>query len=188
MTLQVATASSWNGLAVYIRTLAANGNCQLNLTFFAREAAFPNEGAVSTTDAPSLTTVTWTPGAATIKAFQKCNPFYENVNASFWNLAAALADFKNRPDPVPDPVYWEVNDIIRAVQALQKAAAQFARASSLTEAEVLERLSVPDFLRSQDPPPAELDLRRFQPTSRLLPIATGVHRPTGQPDESKGPA
>jgi hypothetical protein len=29
----------------------------------------------------------------------RCNPFYAEVNDSFWYLTEKLSDFRNRPDP-----------------------------------------------------------------------------------------
>lgn len=167
VTVQFAVGQSWNAWVVYFRTPESNGNYTLNLTFSAREAAYPNEAVVSATDTPSLTTVTWIPGADAIRAFQRCNPIYGRLTTSFWYLSSALAAFKNRPRPFPDPVYWEVDEIIRAVESLQKSVAQYARAGHLTEAEVFAGLGLPGVLRSQDPAPSELDL------TRLLPTRTG---------------
>ena len=156
--LQVAFASSWNSMAVYVKPLDWVGNFDLSLTFNAREAAFPLEAATTTTEDTSIMTLSWTPGAKAEEARRKCNPYYARLNNTFWYLTALLADIKNRPDPAP--LESEVAKVVRAVELLQKAVGQYSRGGHLSEAETMRQLQIPGALRSQNAPPAEVDLTR----------------------------
>ena len=183
VTLQWASTGTWNALAVFVRTVSTNGNFDLTLRFSATEAAFTKEPAVLASDTPTLTTVSWIPGDAFVRAFQKCNPYYVTLNQSFWYLTAALADFKNRPDP--DPVSYAAAAIIRAVELVQRNAAQFARATHLTPAQVIAQLALPGLLRSQDPAPLDFDLTRLPPTASVPP--TGAGRDFNPPRSEEDP-
>jgi len=149
----------WNGSALYLKTLAKNGNCELKVTVFAREAV-ETDGDVSGEESVSLTAVTWTAGAEMTKARKRCNPFYANVNDSFWYLTEKLSDFKNRPDPVPSE--RSVLQIAEAVEQLRKAVARYSEAGGGTTAEIWRQLGVAGGLRSADPVPQAMNLSRLR--------------------------
>lgn len=183
VTFQYATASAWNSLAVYLKPITWNGNCTLNLTFSAHEVAFPAEAVTTITDDPTLDTVDWIAGAAAAEARRKCNPYYARLNNTFWYLTAALADVKNRPDP--GPVESEVAKVVRAVELLQKAVAQYSRAGHLSEAETMHQLQLPGALRSQNAPAAEIDMTRVQLSKRPLAPQNQNREPSGRQEEEK---
>ena len=76
-TLQYATANVWNGFVVYLKTLIWDGNCELSVTFSAREAAVPGEATVTADDTVLLTTITWAPGSGT--GAQGCSQELQSV-------------------------------------------------------------------------------------------------------------
>ena len=164
--LLYATAGLWNGLVVYLKTQDWNGNFDIKMTFSAREAGMPGEATISADDTATLTTITWTAGTVLTDARKRCNPFYAVVNNSFWHLTSKLSDFKNRPDPPPPE--GEVQEMVRAVERLQRTVSKYAKAGHLTEAEVWKQLATPGVLRSEQQVPAEVDMTRLQPRAQTL--------------------
>jgi hypothetical protein len=158
--LLYAIVDVWNGSALYLKTLARNGNCELKVTVFAREAV-EIDGDVSGEESVSLTAVTWTAGAEMTKARKRCNPFYAEVNDSFWYLTERLSDIKNRPDPVPSE--RAVLEVAQAVEQLQNAVARYSRAGGGTATEIWRQLGASGGLRSADPVPPPVNLSRLRP-------------------------
>jgi hypothetical protein len=158
VTFQYGILDVWNGSVLYLKTLNWNGNCELKVTAAAKEAA-ANEAEVTAEESVSLTTVTWAPGEEIKKAWKRCNPFFARVNDTFWYLTERLSDAKNRPDP---PSERGVREIVQAVEQVQKAVAQYAKAGHQTEAEVWRQLGTPGGLRSADPVPAAVDMTRLR--------------------------
>ena len=149
-------ADSWNGSVLYLRSIVTNGNCILNITAAAQEAAL-KDAEVSATDNASLDTISWLPGPAIKKAWKRCNPFYARVDTTLWGMTARLSDLKNRPDP---PSERTIAHIVEAVHQLDAAVAQFAQGANLTTAQVWKQIAGPGGLRSADAPPPEVDLTR----------------------------
>jgi hypothetical protein len=147
----------WNGSVLYLKSQDWTGNCLLNFSVTAKEAAII-EAETSASDCVSLNTVSWRPSEETRKAFKRCNPFYAEVNDSIWYLTERLVDLVNRPDP---PNVLNVRGVIRAVEQVQKAVEKFTGAGPLSTAEVLRQLGTPDGLQSADPVPAEVNMTRL---------------------------
>ena len=158
VTLLYGIIDVWNNSALYLRTLNSNGNCELQVTVFAREAV-EIDGDVSTDESVSLPTVTWIGGAEITNARKRCNPFYAEVNDSFWYLTEKLIDIKNRPDP---PSERGVREIAHAVKQVQLAVARYSKAGGLTEAEVWQELGIAGRMRSVDPVPSAVNLSRLR--------------------------
>jgi hypothetical protein len=158
VTLLYGIRDAWNGSVLYLKTLNWDGNCELTVTVFAREAV-EIDGDVSADESVSLTAVTWTPGEEIKKARQRCNPFFAQVNDTFWYLTEKLSDIKNRPDP---PSERNVSEIVHAVEQVQKAVARYSRAGGQSVTEVWRQLSVSGGLRTADPVPHTLDLARLR--------------------------
>lgn len=91
------------------------------------------------------------------KAVKRCNPFYAEVNDSFWYLTEKLADIKNRPDP---PSERGALVIVQAVEQVQKAVERYSNAGDQTEAEVWRQLGTSGGLQSIDPVPPVVNLSR----------------------------
>jgi len=144
----------WNGSVLYLKTLNWKGNCELKISVFAREAVEIG-GDVSADESVSLTTVTWIAGEEIKKARKRCNPFYAEVNDSFWHLTEKLSDIKNRPDP---PSERSAREIAQAVERVQTAVARFSKAGGQTESEVWQQLGSSGGLRSVDPVPPAVNL------------------------------
>jgi len=158
VTFQYGILDIWNASVLYLKTLNWNGNCDLKVTVAAKEAAI-NEAEVTADESVGLTTVTWKPGEEIKKAWKRCNPFYAEVNHSFWYLTEKLSDVKNRPDP---PSERTVQEIVQAVEQVQKAVEQYARAGHQSQAEVLRQLGTPDGLQSAYPVAAPVDMTRLR--------------------------
>jgi hypothetical protein len=150
----------WNGSVLYMKSQDWNGNCLLNFSVAAKEAAII-EAETSVSDKIGLDTVSWRASEETKKAFKRCNPFYADVNDSIWYLTERLVDLVNRPDP---PNVLNVRGVIRAVEQVQRAVEKFAGAGPLSSAEVLRQFSSPNGLQSVDPVPAEANLTQLPPT------------------------
>ncbi len=148
----------WNGSVLYLNTLNWNGNCELKIKVFAREAV-EIDGDVSADESVSLTTVTWIEGEEIKKARKRCNPFYAEVNDSFWYLTEKLSDIKNRPDP---PSERGAREIARAVEQVQMAVARYSEAGGQTKAEVWRQLGISGELRSVDPVPPAVNFSRLR--------------------------
>jgi hypothetical protein len=123
---------------------------------FAHEAS-ANDADVSAAEPVGLDGVWWEAGEEMKKAWQRCNPFFANVDKSLWGLSKVLGDLKNRPDPPSDR---SILKVVESVQELSKAVAQYARAGNLSEAEVWKQVGTPGALRSGFAPPDDADLRR----------------------------
>ena len=175
VTLLYGIIDIWNGSVLYLKTLNRNGNCELNVRVSAREAV-EIDGDVSADETVSLTTVTWIAGEEIKKARKRCNPFYAEVNDSFWYLTEKLSDLKNRPDP---PSERGVRQIAQAVERVRNAVARYSGAGGQTEAEVWRQLGTSGGLRSADPVPPTLNLSRL----RLPNVA---QRPEALDDETGG--
>jgi hypothetical protein len=150
----------WNGSVLYMKSQDWNGNCLLNFSVAAKEAAII-EAETSVSDKIGLDTVSWRASEETKKAFKRCNPFYADVNDSIWYLTERLVDLVNRPDP---PNVLNVRGVIRAVEQVQRAVEKFAGAGPLSSAEVLRQFSSTNGLQSVDPVPAEANLTQLPPT------------------------
>jgi hypothetical protein len=177
VTLQYGIRDIWNGSVLYLKTLNWNGNCDLTVTAAAKEAAI-NEAEVKADESVSLWTVTWSSSDAFQQASKRCNPYFENVNTSFWYLTARLSDLKNRPDP---PSEGAVLEVVRAVEQVQKAVAQYAKAGHQPQAAVWRQLGTPGGLRSTDPVPPAPDLSRL----RLQGARQGQGPPDAGGEESQ---
>ncbi len=153
VTFQYGILDQWNFSVLYLRTLTANGNCELPVSVAAREKANPGEAAATADESVSLFTISWAPGEEIAKARQRCNPFYARVNTTLWYLSERLSDLKNRPDP---PSERALHDIVQVVEQVQKEVSLYASAGNLTEAEVYHQLGTAGGLRSQDPAPPPL--------------------------------
>jgi hypothetical protein len=149
----------WNGSVLYLKTLARNGNCELKVTVFAKEAV-ETDGDVSGDESVSLTAVTWISGVEIKKARKRCNPSYAEVNDTFWYLTEKLSDFKNRPDPAPSE--RAVLEVAEAVEQVQKAVARYSEAGGGTAAEIWRQLGASGGLRSADPVPPAVNLTRLR--------------------------
>jgi len=152
--LQYGILDVWNASALYLKTLATNGNCSLNVSAAIKEIAI-NDAEASATEGVDLTTVSWLPGDDLIKARKRCNHFYAAIDTSIWGLTEKLSDLKNRPDP---PSEATVRQIAQAVHELDKAVAQYAQDGNMTTSEVFQQMGRGDGLRSPFAPAASLDL------------------------------
>ncbi len=146
----------WNESVLYLKTLNWNGNTDLSVKVFAREAV-ELDSDVSADESVSLTTVTWTAGEELKKARKRCNPFYAEVNNSLWHLTEKLSDLKDRPDP---PYERAVRDIVNEVERLQKAVDRYSEAGGQTRSETWHQLGNRGELRSIDPVPSLLRVSR----------------------------
>ncbi|MHC2707818.1 hypothetical protein ACVIWV_007110 [Bradyrhizobium diazoefficiens] len=158
----------WNESVLYLKTLNWNGNTDLNVKVFAREAV-ELDGDVSADESVSLIAVTWTAGEELKKARKRCNPFYAEVNDSLWHLTEKLSDLKNRPDP---PYERAVQEIVNEVERLQKAVDRYSQAGGQTRSETWRQLGNRGELRSIDPVSSPLSSSRM----RLPPVAHGQDR------------
>jgi len=149
----------WNESVLYLKTLNWNGNTDLTVKVFAREAV-ETDGDVSADDSVSLTAVSWSAGEQLKKARKRCNPFYAEVNDSFWYLTEKLSDVKNRPDP---PNERNVREIVRGVETLQKAVDRYSQAGGQTRSETWRQLGTVGELRSIDPALSILSSTRLRP-------------------------
>lgn len=147
VTFQYYILDLWNGSVLYLKTLNWDGNCTLKVTAAAREAAIV-EAEATTEESVDLTTVTWIPGDDFKKASARCNPFFAEMNNSFWYLTQKLSDIKNRPYP---PSERTAQEMIQAVEQVQKAVGQFARAGNQSPTEILRQLGTPDGMQSPYP-------------------------------------
>jgi hypothetical protein len=137
----------WNVSVLYLKTLNWNGNTDLTVKVFAREAV-ETDGDVSADNSVTLTAVSWSAGEQLKKARKRCNPFYAEVNDSFWYLTEKLSDVKNRPDP---PNERNVREIVRGVETLQNAVDRYSQAGGQTRSETWRQLGTVGELRSIDP-------------------------------------
>lgn len=158
VTLLYGILDVWNGSVLYLKSLNWNGNCELPVKVFAREAV-EIDGDVSANESVSLTTVTWTAGEDFKKARKRCNPFYAEVNDSFWYLTEKLSDIKNRPDP---PSERGVREIVQAVEQVQSAVVRYSKAGGQTKAEVWRQLGISGELRSVDQVAPPVNLSRLR--------------------------
>lgn len=158
VTFQYYILDIWNGSVLYLKTLSWNGNCTLKVAVAAREAAI-TEAEGTAEESVDLTTVTWTPGDDFKKASARCNPFFAEMNHSFWYLTQKLSDIKNRPDP---PSERTAQEIMWAVEQVQKAVVQYARAGNQSPTEILRHLGTPDGLQSAYPVAAPVDMTRLR--------------------------
>src|SRR5258708_1271566 len=158
VTLLYAILDVWNGSVLYLNTLNWNGNCELKIKVFAREAVEIDED-VSADESVSLTTVTWIEGEEIKKARKRCNPFYAEVNDSFWYLTEKLSDIKNRPDP---PSERGAREIARAVEQVQMAVARHSEAGGQRKGEGWGQLGISGELRSVGPVPAGVNFSRLR--------------------------
>jgi hypothetical protein len=159
VTFQYDILDIWNGSVLYLKALSWNGNCTLKVSVAAKEVAI-NEAEVTADESVDLTTVTWMPGEEFKKASRRCNPFFAEVNHSFWYLTHKLSDIKNRPDP---PSERTVQEVVQAVEQVQKAVEQYARAGHQSQAEILRQLGTPDGLQSAYPAAPPVDMTRLRP-------------------------
>ncbi|MFK4719379.1 hypothetical protein ABIE89_000479 [Bradyrhizobium niftali] len=158
----------WNASVLYLKTLNRNGNTDLSVKVFAREAV-ELDGDVSAEESVSLTTVTWSAGEKLKDARKRCNPFYAEVNDSLWHLTEKLSDLKNRPDP---PYERAVREIVHEVERLQKAVVRYSHAGGQTRSETWRQLGNRGELRSIDPVSSPLSLSRM----RLPSVTHGQDR------------
>jgi len=157
LTIQYAIADSWNGSVLYLKTLTTGGNCAMDVSVAAQEAAL-KDAEVSTSYEVSLITVAWLPGEEIKKAWKRCNPFYGTVDTTLWGLTAKLSDLKNRPDP---PSERTLVQIAEAVRHLDAVVGHYAKAGHMTTAQVWKQIGSAGGLRSADAPAAEIDLTRL---------------------------
>jgi hypothetical protein len=158
VTFQYGILDIWNGSVLYLKTLDWKGNCTLKVTVAAREAAI-TEPEVTAEESVDLTTVTWIPGDDFKKASARCNPFFAEMNHSFWYLTQKLSDIKNRPDP---PSERTAQEMIQAVEQVQKAVGLFASAAHQSPTEILQQLGTPDGLQSPYPVAPPVDMTRLR--------------------------
>lgn len=158
VTFQYGILDIWNGSVLYLKTLDWKGNCTLKVTAAAREAAI-TEAEVTAEEPVDLTTVTWIPGDEFKKASARCNPFFAEVNHSFWYLTQKLSDVKNRPDP---PSERTAQEMIQAVEQVQKAVGRFASDAHQSPEEILRQLGTPDGLQSPYPVAPPVDMTRLR--------------------------
>jgi hypothetical protein len=156
----------WNASVLYLKTLNRNGNTDLSVKVFAREAV-ELDGDVSAEESVSLTTVTWSAGETLKNARKRCNPFYAEVNDSLWHLTEKLSDLKNRPDP---PYERAVREIVHEVERLQKAVVRYSHAGGQTRSETWRQFGKRGELRSIDPVSSPLSFSRMR-----LPSVTQGH-------------
>jgi len=156
LTFQYAIADAWNGSVLYLKTLSTDGNCSIDVSVAAREAAL-KDAEVSTSYQVSLITVVWLPGEEIKKARKRCNPFYGTVDTTLWGLSAKLSDAKNRPDP---PSERALADIANAVHHVDAAVEQFAKAGHTTTEDVWHQIRT-GALKSMDAPAAPPDLTQL---------------------------
>ena len=110
--------------------------------------------------------MSWSAGGQLKKARKRCNPFYAEVNDSFWYLTEKLSDVKNRPDP---PNERNVREIVRGVEALQKAVDRYSQAGGQTRSETWRQLGSAGELRSIDPALSILSSTRLRPGAVATP-------------------
>jgi hypothetical protein len=157
--IQYAIADTWNASVLYLKTITTFGNISMHVKAAAREAAL-QDPEVSASEDVSLDAVEWLPSEAFKKDSQRCNPFYANVDKSFWGLTQALSDVKNRPDP---PSERAVLHIVESVQQLNIAVQQYATAANITSAEVFKQIGTGVSFRSAIAPEPETDLTQLAP-------------------------
>jgi hypothetical protein len=156
ITFHYVILDTWNKSILYIKeTDSAGGNCLINVTVSATEAAI-NDTAVSLDDQLSIDALSFEPGTDYKTDRRRCNPFYARIDDSLFGLSVTLANLKNRPDP---PSEKELLQVLKAAARVENDAQHAAHQSGISSKELLKELKFQGALLSNTPRVSDAILR-----------------------------